>query len=410
VRLAESEFAGNVEENMLFNRIQDEPAGTITADSRHQPELDGVRGLAILGVLLSHGFHFLGVVPRTPAGDALATIFVPGWGGVDLFFTLSGFLITGILLRARSREKYFLPFYMRRVLRIFPIYYLFLTLTLLVANATKSQTLATFAPKGFQNWAPYFFYLQNWPVFWQNWGAMGTLWGAYWSLAVEEQFYLVWPAVVRFVDLRYIFIFCIGGFLLGWPERAYMIRHIGLNFGIMQWPFSRLDGLFVGAYIAIYREIYGRPVPLRWAVTTFVAGAGLFLWITAVNTEEIRSGNGVHIWRTGVTAFALMSGGLIAATQHHVAWLRRILTIRPLLVAGRLSYGMYVYHLLVYAIFGWLRSHFTDRPASNIVVAILYIALAILLVTGVAELSYRFIEAPFLRLKRFFPAPPAPVS
>jgi peptidoglycan/LPS O-acetylase OafA/YrhL len=181
----------------------------------------------------------------------------------------------------------------------------------------------------------------------------------------------------------------------------------------MQWPFSRLDGLFLGAAIAIYREIHGRAVPLRWAATSFAAGAGLFLWIAVVNSEELRSGNGVHIWRTGVTAFALMSAGLIAATQHHVGWLHRVLTIRPLVVAGRLSYGMYVYHLLVYAILALLRRTFiapAGEPASNIVGAVSYIALAILLVTGVAELSFRFIETPFLRFKRFFPSPAAPVS
>lgn len=399
---------------MRFNKIQCESPEKTKADSRHQPELDGVRGLAILGVMLAHGVFFLGVVPRTPSGDAVSTIFAPGWGGVDLFFALSGFLITGILLRARKRKNYFSSFYMRRVLRIFPIYYLFLTATLLLVYLTKSNTLAIAAPKGFQNWAPYFFYLQNWPVFWQDWGGTKTLWGAYWSLAVEEQFYLVWPTVIRFVALRDVFVFCIGGFLLGWPERAYMIHHVGFNFGfnfgVMQWPFSRLDGLFVGAFIAIYREIYGRTVPLRWAVAAFAIGAGLFLWIAVVNTEEVRSGYGIHIWRTGVTAFALMSGGLIAASQHHVAWLHNVLTIRPLLVAGRLSYGMYVYHLLVYTIFSSLRSHFTYKPATNVVGAVLYIAIAILLVTGVAELSYRFIETPFLRLKRFFPSPAAPVS
>jgi peptidoglycan/LPS O-acetylase OafA/YrhL len=181
----------------------------------------------------------------------------------------------------------------------------------------------------------------------------------------------------------------------------------------MQWPFSRLDGLFVGAAIALYREIYGRVVPLRWAAISFAAGAGLFLWITVVHGEEVRSGNGVHVWRTGVTAFALMSGGLIVATQHRVGWLHRVLTIRPLVVAGRLSYGMYVYHLLVYAILALLRRAFiapTGQPASNIVGAVLYIALAILVVTGVAELSFRFIETPFLRLKRFFPSPAAPVA
>jgi peptidoglycan/LPS O-acetylase OafA/YrhL len=200
--------------SMSINKKQGPSLGKLPKESHYLPELDGVRGLAILGVLLAHGVLFLGVVPNTAMGHVLATIFVPGWGGVDLFFTLSGFLITGILLRARKRQRYFASFYMRRVLRIFPIYYLFLAGTLLAAQV--SQIMALQIPSGFEGRVPYFFYLQNWPVFWRNWTGIGTLWGAYWSLAVEEQFYLVWPAVVRFVSLRAVSALCISGFLCSW--------------------------------------------------------------------------------------------------------------------------------------------------------------------------------------------------
>jgi peptidoglycan/LPS O-acetylase OafA/YrhL len=391
-----------------LSNIESVTALKIPGESRHAPELDGVRGLAILGVLLAHGDTVLHVVPFTPGGSVLAMFLAPGWGGVDLFFTLSGFLITGILLRARERPRYFSSFYMRRVLRIFPIYYLFLAVTLLVSHLP--QVAADLCPAGFEERISYFIYLQNWPVFWRSWFGLTSLWGAYWSLAVEEQFYMVWPAVIRFANLHAVALLCTVGFLLGWPERMYMMHQHPYLFGVMQWPFSRLDGLLLGAAIAIYREVRGRAVPLNWAFFCFMAGAWIFVWIFWFHMSELATGFGFHIWGIGVTAFVLMSGGLIVATQHRVEWLHRVLTIRPLLMAGRLSYGMYVYHLVVYRLIVSFRHHLPGiREHNTVPWALLYIALAILSVTGVAELSFRFIETPFLRLKRFFPSPAAPV-
>ncbi|HEV2646174.1 MAG TPA: acyltransferase [Acidobacteriaceae bacterium] len=389
--------------------LQSAPVHQVSGESRHYPELDGVRGLAILGVLLAHAANFLAVVPATSAGHVLLTIFMPGWGGVDLFFTLSGFLITGILLRTRTRSHYFSSFYMRRVLRIFPIYYLFLIGSVIFAHFSPMMALRI--PSNLETRISYFVYLQNWPIFWQGWMGLSTFWGAYWSLAVEEQFYMVWPTILRFVKPRMVLLLCIAAFLLGWPERLYMFHHVGLALGVMQWPFSRLDGLFVGAIIALYKELYGRAIPIRWATISFLSGAAIFLQIAAAHSVELGNGNGIHVWTSGVTAFALMSGGLIAASQHRIGWLHRILTVRPLVIAGRLSYGMYIYHLTIYQLIVSFRRRFIIPQGlanTNILVCLAWIAFAILVVTGVAELSFRFVEAPFLRLKRFFPSPAAP--
>ena len=392
-------------------KIRNETPLRIAGEPYHFPELDGIRGLAILGVLIAHGVMVLGVMPHNRMGRGLATILVPGWGGVDLFFTLSGFLITGILLRARSRHHYFSSFYMRRILRIFPIYYLYLGACTIAAHFWA--IVAAWLPVGFSGRFPFFIYLQNWPIFWPNWEAMPSIWGVFWSLAVEEQFYMIWPAVVRFIKLRALLIVCIVGFLLGWPERALMIHEVGFKFGIMQWPFSRLDGLFLGAAIAIYREIYGRVIPLRWATISFLVGAGFFVGLAIADRGQLASGNGRTLYEVAVTAFALMSGGLIVASQHRIEWLHRVLTARPLVHAGRLSYGMYVYHLMVYELITlarWRLGIGEAGPHSSLVRAIVYIAMSVLLVAGVAELSFRFIETPFLRLKRFFPSPAALVS
>jgi peptidoglycan/LPS O-acetylase OafA/YrhL len=380
---------------------------TPVAASRHLPELDGVRGIAIIAVLLTHSASYLNLLPGAgvPWANATRAIFYPGWGGVDLFFTLSGFLITGILLRARKSSSYFKSFYMRRILRILPIYYLFLI-------ATTLFTRSSFFPQGIvpldvRTRLPYFFYLQNWPVFWTDWAGMGSIWGIYWSLAVEEQFYMVWPAIVRVFRLRTIFVICTIGYLLGWPVRAYLFHKMGLDFGIMQSPFTRLDGLFLGAAIAIYREAYGRPVPLSWGAWIFAAGAAVYASIAIFHYPELGSGIGVHIDRDGVTAFALMSAGLVVATQYPIRALHRILSLWPLQLAGRLSYGMYVYHLFIFKVFMHV---FRYAPRTNPLVALLDVSMCLITVVAVAELSFRFIETPFLRLKRFFPSPPAPVS
>lgn len=379
--------------------------------SKHLPALDGARGIAILLVLFSHAVDFLGPVPKDLPGthwvEITHILLLPGWGGVDLFFTLSGFLITGILLRSKQSPLYFSSFYARRALRIFPIYYACLTMCLVLAM--WSSAFAKYLPGTPRERVSYFIYLQNWPIFWKSWAGMSGLWGAYWSLAVEEQFYLVWPTLVRFFTPRRMIVLCILGFILGLPERALLIHYFNLQFGILQWPFSRLDGLFLGAAIALYREEFGRVVPLRYAVISFSLGAALYLSIAIFRTRELE-GAGGNLWRIGITAFALLSAGVIAAVEHRPPFLIRILTIRPLLLAGRYSYGIYVYHLIIYfsARCVWFR-YFEAKIGYHPITSFSFIVLTILLVTAVAATSFHWIETPFLKLKRFFPSPPAPV-
>ncbi len=383
-----------------------QPRQQFEAD-RHQPQLDGVRGIAIFAVLLAHGVNFLHVVPLDGSGPRWARIALKvglqGWGGVDLFFVLSGFLITGILLRARENASYYRPFYMRRVLRIFPIYYLFLIVTLVAAWLTKLPALDV--PSQARGWLPFFFYAQNWPMFWANWAGIGGLWGIFWSLAVEEQFYILWPALVRCVPVKTMLLVCVAGFVLGLPERVWLMYRVGVHLGVIQWPLSRLDGLFLGAAIALYASWRDRPVPLRWGGLALGFGAVLFGWIAVSHSQDLL-GSGFHLWSAGVTAFALMSAGLVVVTQHGVVWANRLLTLGVLRVAGRLSYGMYVYHLVVYRlVLSVLRRvvfpRFGIEPSLWRMLVVL--AVAICAVMGVAELSFRFVETPFLRLKRFFP-------
>ena len=183
------------------------PARTPKELKPHQPALDGIRGIAIIGVLLTHGMTVAPGLQDSFGGRLLAYLLTPGWVGVDLFFVLSGFLITGILLSTKQSRNYFTSFYARRCLRISPIYYLTLTGVLLVG--TQSYWYSSMLPSLWGRKVSYFFYLQNiWPF--MNHGTLGGLLGHFWSLAVEEQFYLVWPILVLLVPERLLIWMCRG--------------------------------------------------------------------------------------------------------------------------------------------------------------------------------------------------------
>lgn len=202
------------------------------------PQLDAVRGVAVLLVLV----HNAGISSSLHLGILAKN----GWMGVDLFFVLSGFLISGILLDTKTSEGYFRNFYARRCLRIWPLYYSALLFMFVVVPLLRpSETHTIFEARS----APWWSY----PVFLQNFlvpvPTMATgLLGVTWSLAVEEQFYLVWPLVVRFtegVQLRNIAIavICVSPLL-----RYFLYQH---HVNIYSNTFCRLDGLMAGALLAI---------------------------------------------------------------------------------------------------------------------------------------------------------------
>src|SRR5271165_1120765 len=151
----------------------------------HMPELDTIRGLAILGVLLYHGLYWArDLNPYPPWQRHILTVMAAGQFGVNLFFVLSGFLITGILLDSRNRPDYYRRFYFRRALRILPAYYLTLFLLILFGLTSRGFLLTSLAYSS--NLSPLLGIALSYPVLW--------------SLAVEEHFYLLWPAAVRRIE------------------------------------------------------------------------------------------------------------------------------------------------------------------------------------------------------------------
>jgi len=239
------------------------------AEPRHKPELDGIRGIALLAVMLSHGGPY---IERTSVLSKLfAYAMIPGWSGVELFFVLSGFLITGILLKSKTAENYFSSFYARRFLRIFPIYYLVLTAGLLAASHVSWWNAVL--PAAGKTRIAYYFYAQNWPMFWPHHLFLrANVFGHFWSLAVEEQFYIVWPLVIWLLPENAILTLCSVGLVVALPLRVLMVHKFAYDFTAMALTTSRVDGLLVGVILAIL--LRRGQIPLRWIFLCMGAGAG----------------------------------------------------------------------------------------------------------------------------------------
>jgi peptidoglycan/LPS O-acetylase OafA/YrhL len=348
------------------------------------PQLQAVRGIAILLVI---GSHASGKYPSLH----LQRLFSNGWMGVDLFFVLSGFLITGILLDTKASGDYFKNFYARRCLRIWPLYYGALFLMFVVVPLLRPSEAATvFEPRSSPWWA-YLLFMQNFlvPVPTMATGLLGVTW----SLAIEEQFYLVWPVVVRYCSRAQIRRVAIAVVCLSPALRLYLsIHHVNIYSNI----FCRLDGLMAGALLAlIVRSEDFRPSNLVKA-----AWIGLCLVVPlALITEAINARWIVF----SLTALASACFLYLALFCSHRAFLA-VMKTRLIVYTGSISYGLYLLHKIPFDVAQTFR---LDRHP------LLALPVALLASYVMAAFSWNVLEKPFLRLKRFFePAPgrPEPVN
>lgn len=368
------------------------------AEPNHKPELDGIRGIALLAVMLSHGAGRY-ILENTFVAKLFTYAMVPGWSGVELFFVLSGFLITGILLRTKSAENYFSSFYVRRFLRIFPIYYFVVTAGLFFAahNAWWNSML----PPLHKTRIAYYFYAQNWPIVWRHSPYMTvSVFGHFWSLAVEEQFYLVWPLIIWLLPEKWVLRLCAFGLVVALPLRFYMVHRYAESLLAMVLTTSRMDGLLVGAILAIL--LRRGQIRLRWVYLLLGVGTALIGYIAIFHHTELVC-TYFYMPTLGITSFAFLSGGLLALSQHPIAWLHRVLTAGWLRTAGKYSYGMYIYHVPIYLVSEhMLADYFGVKIPLPLGWALLYVAALIGITFVVAKLSYDCFESKILAFKIYF--------
>jgi len=364
--------------------------------------LDGLRGLAIL-LVLGHNFEIIGDSAGR-VGHAVTLALDLGWIGVQLFFVLSGFLITRILLATQESPRYYRSFYVRRMLRIFPLYYAVLFLTFVVWPRIGQL------PPGYaedqQNQAWMWLYLSNWV---QPSGLAGKAFPHFWSLAVEEQFYLVWPALIHRMRWDRVLKWCLAIAALSLLGRIFMVAMHASSEAVYMWTTSRMDALALGAAAAAFvsspyglRRLAGRGDALFWSAAA-LSLIGFALTRGYPRTSPLGQTLG-YSWLS--VTFAVLV--LAAATpprkgDHGSALWRNVLCSKPLRTLGMYSYGMYIFHKPLHDLIGsaMLREAGLNAGA-DYPVALAYVALATAATLVLAMLSYHFLERRFLNLKQRF--------
>ncbi len=363
-------------------------AACLPEGRKHYPALDGLRGVAILLVVLLHNFGFM-------------NYFFFGWLGVDLFFVLSGFLITEILLKTSDQPGFLKKFYMRRVLRIFPLFYLALVICLFVLSNIPSLNLHT--DYYFENQLWHWSYLQNWLyIFREPYGDKILL--HTWSLAVEEQFYVLWPLLILLLRKPKI-LFCTMLFIL---LAVGVSRYIVWSFKIEDlaysslYTFTRIDGLCIGSMVALLQKI--NPGLLKkFTPYIILLMASVNFGFYFINTRQ--GFTLPYLAFVGYTTFAVLFGLLVyEAVNSSKGLVQWVLSQKFLVFFGRISYGLYVWHWPVYILLfeysrnTLLAAEILSLRAADMISGLLVTLAAIF----ISMISYRYFEMLFLKLKNKF--------
>ena len=303
-----------------------------------------------------------------------------GWAGVNLFFVLSGFLITSILLEAREKPNYFKNFYGRRALRIWPVYVLVLVVVYLNAPWFIGPTIAEAVKAA--PWVAYIFFVQNLLHL-----ALPAAIGPTWSLAIEEQYYFLWAPVVRFLRRPWMLAAVLGAALIASP----LIRLADLKWMTPTHTLIHLDGIALGSLLALGLHTLGvsRRVWLWMGLGAMTVG---FLAAATIAGGTSFLDTALALGFGGTMLAAIASTG---ARNPLSALLRR----GPLAFYGRISYGLYMTHIIVFIYFGWFDARM-DRYgiAGNLAVVAFRLAAS----TVAATLLWYGFESRILKLKRFF--------
>jgi peptidoglycan/LPS O-acetylase OafA/YrhL len=353
---------------------------------REMPGLDVLRGIAILSVFCFHGLKWylpLGA-PMVPQVRQLGQVVSFGWLGVNLFFVLSGFLITGVLLDTRTQKNYWSSFYIRRFLRIVPLYVVVLVILKFTLNCTWAYLILCL------------FYLANFAV---PLRVPGPGYGPLWSLAVEEQFYLVWPYLAGRLRLRALAGLCVAGIVLSPALRAISVANsflLGSPY-ITTWLIS--DNLLYGALLAIFLRTAAATEQRVAQLTVLSGGLGAVLLGMGLPFQLLSRNTPGGAAFQPIPFLLLFSSMLLLSLRFgdHPAVYR---VLAPVRFFGYISYGFYLFHNLGFFAFDWV----TERLRMHLPTATLGFVLFRFVVVGACltlfcYLSRKYFEGYFLRFK-----------
>lgn len=371
---------------------------------RRSPELDGLRGVAIVMVMLYH-FKIYGSGWDFPARHGFYNLIHLGWAGVDVFFVLSGFLITGILLDSRHNESYYRVFYSRRTLRIFPLYYATLAAIFFALPPFLRQTGFYSADRTLletPQW-PAWCYVQNWTSILSKAIPVSTLISHFWSLCVEEQFYLIWPVCIRILKRPVPMIIFAGCLIVLAPIARYAMHLAGMNGAAYVFTVCRMDALAMGALLAVGMRArrHWRLIRKMAPVSATLACLGLCAAIAL--SHSVRSG-GILMDTVGLSCIDLLAAAVIALliAEGAPAWYIRLARGRILRFFGKYSYALYVFHqpaIYLMACAGLSAAALTARFHSVVLAILLVNAAGFSVSIALALMSWNLLEKHFLKLK-----------
>jgi peptidoglycan/LPS O-acetylase OafA/YrhL len=366
-------------------------------------ELDGLRGIAVVLVMALHLFKRAGYFTEHPVLEGITFVTTIGWVGVDIFFTLSGFLITSILLKSKTGEHYFRNFYVRRALRIFPLYYAAIIIVLFFLPKVEPEfmeQLSTALPI-------MLLYQQNWALLFKGFYITQYL-GITWSLAIEEQFYLLWPFIVYKLDRDKLVKFSIG---------YIAISIIGRILSTLLWPdlpqastffyytsFARFEEMLFGGLLAVFLTYDGAQEKVkRFALPLFLISFAVFiaLHILSLPGDPHPEHASLPLTLGGYTTAALFTIGLIGVFITHPPrdLLRRFFGNPVLTFLGKYSYSMYLFHMTAALI---LLDVFWHSELRGWKPFVLYPFAVYAATVVIALLTWNLLEKHMLGLKKYF--------
>jgi len=373
--------------------------------------LDGLRGLAVIAVLIDHfSWSF------TPKMPLLKDYLAAGWIGVDLFFCLSGYLITRGLVKdtGRTLGERLKLFWMRRALRIFPLYYIVVIVGTIVCLAVGARQHIP----GLSYWL----YFQNYHLAFDpdvlRWTAH------FWSLAIEEQFYFVWPLVVLLSPKKArpwvagtLFALCVGSRTFFALKPQLLLAHIPQVEGFGPWDTAarflyrstptHMDGLLLGALLSMLETMKGSAALTlwrRWRGVIFAVSTAALIGLMAVTKGFLAEDRRVVIVGYPLLAVVFASAVSLAVDHEFIPTVQRLFTSRPLVACGKVSYGMYIFHWPAVALLAPKLDAFmaVQDKATGAAVGTAVIVVGTLLSYVVAQLSFKYVESWFLTLKERF--------
>jgi len=355
------------------------------------PSLYGLRGIAVLLVLFYHNFEYLQI-----------TYF--GWIGVDLFFVLSGFLITRILISTKGAEHYFKNFYLRRALRIFPLYYLSIAIFLVVEHSLSLPTGMTFS----NHLDLYLTYLQNLLFFQSKDRSPGhSILNHFWSLSVEEHFYILWPLIVSYLTKKQLIKVSVFIIIASKLLSLILLRQGMSWIAVYTFSFVRFEPLAMGSLLAI---LVADKVKLVERYTKWIFGFSLSAILIFIgyhiainqNLSVLKPESSLLLSKSFILSLVALffSSVLVYALADNR--FEKLLSSSRLIFFGKYSYGIYVFHYPIYYLTIYWFHRYDAVSSFNWPIEILISIVCSCLAFGIAYITYNYYEKYFLNLKNKF--------